>query len=123
MKLALTRADSVILIAALVLLAFLFIRFWGDATQGEQARILVGGKEFSIVSLYKDQRLRIPGALGVSELEIRAGKIRFVDSPCQGKQCIHTGWLALGGEVAACLPNRITVQVIGREPRFDAINF
>jgi hypothetical protein len=123
MKLALTRADSVILIAALALLAFLFIRFWGDATQGEQARILVGGKEFSIVSLYKDQRLRIPGALGVSELEIRAGKIRFVDSPCQGKQCIHTGWLALGGEVAACLPNRITVQVIGREPRFDAINF
>lgn len=123
MKLALTRADSVILIAALALLAFLFIRFWGDATQGEQARILVGGKEFSIVSLYKDQRLHIPGALGVSELEISAGKIRFVDSPCQGKQCIHTGWLALGGEVAACLPNRITVQVIGREPRFDAINF
>lgn len=123
MKLALTRADSVILIAALALLAFLFIRFWGDATQGEQARILVGGKEFSVVSLYKDQRLHIPGALGVSELEISAGKIRFVDSPCQGKQCIHTGWLALGGEVAACLPNRITVQVIGREPRFDAINF
>jgi len=123
MKLALTRADSVILIAALALLAFLFIRFWGDATQGEQARILVGGKEFSVVSLYKDQRLHIPGALGVSELEISAGKIRFVDSPCQGKQCIHTGWLALGGEVAACLPNRITVQVMGREPRFDAINF
>lgn len=123
MKFALTRADSVLLIAALALLAFLFSRFWGDATQGEQARILVGGKEFGIVSLYKDQRLRIPGALGTSELEISAGKIRFVDSPCQGKQCIHTGWLALGGEVAACLPNRITVQVIGREPRFDAINF
>lgn len=123
MKFALTRADSVILIAALALLAFLFIRFWGDATQGEQARILVGGREFSVVSLYKDQRLRIPGTLGISELEISAGKIRFIDSPCQGKQCIHTGWLALGGEVAACLPNRITVQVIGREPRFDAINF
>ncbi|MDP1708510.1 MAG: NusG domain II-containing protein [Gammaproteobacteria bacterium] len=121
--LALNRADSVILIAALALLAFLYLRFWGDATQGEQARILVGGSEFSVVSLYKDQRLHIPGTLGISELEIRAGKIRFVDAPCQGKQCIHTGWLALGGEVAACLPNRITVQVIGREPRFDAINF
>ncbi len=123
MTFALNRADSVILIATLALLAFLYIRFWGDATQGEQARILVGGKEFSVVSLYKDQRLRIPGTLGVSEIEIRAGKIRFIDSPCHGKQCIHTGWLTLGGEVAACLPNRITVQVLGREPRFDAINF
>lgn len=123
MKLALNRADTVLLIAALALLAFLFFRFWGDATQGQQARILVGGKEFSVVSLYQDQRLRIPGTLGVSELEIRAGKIRFIDSPCHGKQCIHAGWLVLGGEVATCLPNRITVQVIGREPRFDAINF
>lgn len=123
MKFALSRADTVVLIAALVLLAFLYIRFWGDATRGEQVRVMVGGAEFRVVSLHKNQHLRIPGTLGVSELEIHAGKIRFVDSPCRGKQCIHTGWLALGGEVAACLPNRITVQVIGREPRFDAINF
>ena len=123
MKFNATRADTVVLIAALVLLSFLYAKFWSDATHGEQARILVGGKEFSVVSLHQDQYLHIPGTLGVSELEIRAGKIRFADSPCHGKQCVHTGWITLGGEVAACLPNRISVQVIGREPRFDAINF
>lgn len=123
MKFTATRADAVVLIAALALLAFLYTKFWGDATRGEQARILVGGKEFSVVSLYQDQHLNIPGTLGVSVLEIHAGRIRFADSPCHGKQCVHTSWIALGGEVAACLPNRISVQVIGREPRFDAINF
>ncbi|MDA1107577.1 MAG: NusG domain II-containing protein [Proteobacteria bacterium] len=123
MKFSATRADAVVLVAALALLAFLYIKFWGDATRGEQARILVGGKEFSVISLHQDQHLNIPGALGVSVLEIHAGRIRFADSPCHGKQCVHTGWITLGGEVAACLPNRISVQVIGREPRFDAINF
>lgn len=123
MKFSATCADAVVLIAALALLAFLYIKFWGDATRGEQARILVGGKEFSVISLHQDQHLNIPGALGVSVLEIHAGRIRFAASPCHGKQCVHTGWIALGGEVAACLPNRISVQVIGREPRFDSINF
>ena len=123
MKVSATRADVVVLMAALILLAFLYTKFWGDATRGEQARILVGGKEFSVVSLHQNQRLNIPGTLGVSTLEIHTGRIRFAASPCHGKQCVHTGWIALGGEVAACLPNRISVQVIGREPRFDAINF
>ncbi|HLA74843.1 MAG TPA: NusG domain II-containing protein [Gammaproteobacteria bacterium] len=118
-----TRADLVILALTLALLPYLYISYWGDAVQGEQARILVAGKEFAVVSLHDEQRLSVPGALGSSVLEIRAGKVRFADSPCHGKQCVHSGWLALGGEFAACLPNRISVQVVGREPRFDTINF
>lgn len=118
-----TRADAIVLVCAVALLPYLYLRYWGEASHGEQARILVGGKEATVVSLYKNQRIKIPGTLGVSLLEIKDGKIRFVDSPCHGKQCVHSGWLALSGEFAACLPNRISVQVIGREPRFDAINF
>lgn len=120
---AVTRADAVILVCAVALLPYLYLRYWGEAGHGEQARILVGGKESAVVSLYKNQRIKIPGTLGVSLLEIKDGRVRFVDSPCHGKQCVHSGWLDLSGEFAACLPNRISVQVIGREPRFDAINF
>lgn len=118
-----TRADGVILLLALALVPYLYIHYWGNGAHGEQARIMVGGKEFARVPLYKAQRLEVPGALGVSVLEIKDGKIRFIASPCRGKQCVHSGWLGLSGEFAACLPNRISVQVVGREPRFDAINF
>ncbi len=118
-----TRADFIVTLGAVALLPFLYVASWGNGARGEQARILVGGKEYARVPLYQAQRLEIPGALGVSVLEIKDGKIRFIASPCRGKQCVHSGWLALSGEFAACLPNRISVHVAGREPRYDAVNF
>ena len=54
---------------------------------------------------------------------MREGRVRFVDSPCPNKQCVHTGWLNQGGEVAVCLPNKVSVQVLADDPRFDAVNF
>ena len=118
-----TRADFIVIALAITLLPYLYHSYWGDGALGDEARILVGGKEFAVVSLHENKRLSIPGALGSSLLEIHDGKIRFVNSPCRNKNCVHSGWLSLGGDFAACLPNRICVQVIGREPRFDAINF
>ncbi|MEW6353387.1 MAG: NusG domain II-containing protein [Pseudomonadota bacterium] len=118
-----TRADLLAIVLAVALLPYLYFTYWGDGARGEQARILVGGKPFAVISLAHDQRLSVPGTLGESTLEIHDGKIRFADSPCRGKQCVHSGWLELSGEFTACLPNRISVQVLGREPRFDSINF
>ncbi|MEO7558260.1 MAG: NusG domain II-containing protein [Gammaproteobacteria bacterium] len=119
-----TGADAVVIALALILLPYLYLTYWGGAaTQGEQARILRGGQQIALVSLHEHRHLSIAGVLGPSLLEIKDGKIRFIDSPCRNKQCVHSGWVSLGGEFAACLPNRISVQVVGREPRFDSINF
>jgi hypothetical protein len=118
-----TGADAIVIILALALLPWLYLTYWGDAAPGEQARILRGGEQVALVSLYEQKRLTISGELGNSELEIKNGKIRFLNSPCRNKQCIHSGWISIGGEFIACLPNRISVQIVGRETRFDSINF
>ena len=70
-----------------------------------------------------EQRVSVHGPLGDSVIEIRDGRVRFVSSPCNGKQCVHSGWLSHSGELAACLPNGIMVSVMGRERRYDSINF
>jgi hypothetical protein len=36
---------------------------------------------------------------------------------------VLTGWLREDGQMAACLPNGVTVQIVGRDNRFDAVNF
>ncbi len=116
-------ADAAVIALALALLPWLYFTYWSDATPGEQARILRGGEQLALVSLHEHKHPSIEGVLGTSLLEIKDGKIRFINSPCRNKQCVHSGWVSLGGEFIACLPNRISVQVIGREPRFDSINF
>ena len=118
-----TKADYVVVFFALVLLPFLFTRYWQAPAQGETAEILVGSDKKIEVSLNKDQVLNVEGPLGTSVIKVHDGKVRFVDSPCRGKQCIYSGRLQHSGDFAACLPNRISVAVLGKKRLYDAINF
>lgn len=118
-----TRADILVLICALMLLPWLYWNFWGNASSGEIVQIRVAAGETLKLPLDQDKRLEIAGVLGTSVIEIKDRQVRFVDSPCQGKQCIMTGWLREDGHLAACIPNGVTVQIVGRDERFDTLNF
>ncbi|OGT22411.1 MAG: hypothetical protein A2V90_03270 [Gammaproteobacteria bacterium RBG_16_57_12] len=117
------RGDILVMIMALSLVAALFATLWGDSRRGEEVRILAGDKQLALVSLSGHREIRVDGPLGTSTLEIDNGRIRFADSPCANKVCVHDGWASRGGEVVACLPNRVSVAILGGEYRFDAINF
>ncbi len=71
----------------------------------------------------RERELIVPGPLGNSVIHIADDRIRFVQSPCPGKQCIHTGWLRRPGSTAACLPNRISVWLSGDDPPMDGVTF
>ncbi len=118
-----TLADKIVVTLAVLLLPFLYIEFWGNSSQGEVVQIRSANSETITLPLDQDKQLKIAGALGISTIEIKDRQVRFIDSPCKGKQCIMTGWLNKDGQLAACLPNGVTVQIIGRDHRFDAVNF
>ena len=118
-----TRADIIVICAAVLVLPVLYSHFWGDGSRGEIARIQVADHEPLIIPLQRSQRYTIEGPLGSSIIEVLDGRIRFTKSPCRNKLCIHSGWLQRDAEFAACLPNLISITVSGRNPRFDSINF
>jgi len=119
-----TRADWLVIIAALSLLPWLYTTFWGsDGGVGDRVHIVVDGKELPAISLKRDQTLTIQGSIGPSILKIADGGVRFVSSPCQGQQCVHSGWHQHNGEFAACLPNRVAMLITGGAARFDTFNY
>jgi hypothetical protein len=118
-----TRADWVLAVLALVLLAILYSVFWHRGAQGEQVEIWAAGQKPMMLPLNRDRLVHVHGALGDSVIEIRNGKARFHSSPCSTKICIHAGWQSRGGETAACLPNRVSIEIIGDRPEYDSINF
>ena len=119
-----TRADFIVLLLALLLLPVSYSYFWSSShVAGSAVQVMKGAKVIEQHSLARDKQIRVPGLLGNSVLEIQNGRIRFIDSPCTGKYCIHTGWIKQVGDFAACLPNQISVHIIGKASRFDAINF
>lgn len=118
-----TFADKLVLAVALLLLPVLYVHYWSDEGPAATVRIAASGQADVELPLSVDRRVTVHGPLGDSLIELKDGHVRFLSSPCRGQQCVHTGWLARAGELAACLPNGITVNVVGRGTRFDSINF
>ena len=118
-----TRADRILLILVICALPFLYARLWFADEQARYIRIQAGDNKPVTAELAPDRVLRVNGPLGDSVIKIKESRARFLESPCAGQQCVHSGWLETAGALAACLPNRVSIQLLGRHPRFDAINF
>lgn len=118
-----TTADKIVLFAATLFVGWTYVHFWEPTNPGAFAKILVGERQAQLIDLNQDRILTARGRIGTSHLEVRGGLIRFVRSPCRNQICVHAGWLKYSGEIAACLPNRIAVQIVGNTPHFDSVNF
>lgn len=66
--------------------------------------------------LDKDNVYAIQGELGITEIEVKDGKFRFISSPCPGKTCIYQGY----SDMIVCLPNKVIAT--SGEGELDAIS-
>lgn len=118
----LTSSDKLIVMLAVLSVFWSYLHYWqGHDEVAEYAFILVDQQAPFKVSLREDRLVHVAGHLGESLLQVSSGQIRFISSPCQGKQCIHAGWLKYGGDFAACLPNHVSIELQGEHAHFDSI--
>ena len=118
-----TKLDKLILAAAIAMLLILYYVFWVGSGTAQQVVVMVAGEKRYVYDLNENRIFDVQGKLGISKLEILNGRVRFLESPCTTKFCIRSGWLTSAGGFTACLPNGVSVQLVGSKPRFDAINF
>lgn len=90
--------------------------------RGHRALVQIDGETELRLNLHRDGTHQVRGPAGESRIEVTDGRVRIVEAPCRRKLCLRRGWLSTAGESATCLPNRLHLQVEGREQRYDAIN-
>lgn len=54
-------------------------------------------------------------------IEIDGKQVRFAQSNCPDQVCVRTGTLTRAGQIAVCLPTRVTVRIFGADTGVDAI--
>lgn len=99
---------AVLLLAALGGLAWL-------ATQSAGARVVVKDGEKVLLTAPLDQPgdYALEGPLGETRLVIDSRGARIASSPCALKVCMGMGPARHSGDLLACLPNRILVEIQG----------
>ena len=115
--------DAVVVALAAMLVGASWAALWGGGGTAQYAELSGPGGAAQRLELAQDATAAVSGRLGESVVEVRDGRVRFVASPCVGRHCIHSGWLSRSGQVAACLPNGVVLEVGGGEREFDAVTF
>lgn len=85
-----------------------------------QGFVFNGGKLLKKLDL--NQNGRLPLLNGKMVIEIQNRQIRVVESDCPRHVCVHTGWIKAPGQVIACVPNQILIEIeSGTAPFLDAV--
>jgi len=116
----LTIPDKALIIFLAVLTIFSYSIASGGKG-GEEIRIETEGQTVATYSLKQDGVHEIKGALGTSRIAVKNGKASFLSSPCKNKVCVHQGEIWRSGQMAACVPNKVVIRVLGWNGDYDAV--
>lgn len=114
--------DVLVILFGLIFVSYLFKSLWHNE-QAAKLQIRLGDKIYATYSLDQKRKIDIQGSLGVTRIVIANGKARFASSPCPNQYCVHQGWLSHKGQAAICLPNQVSLELLGAKKPFDSLNY
>jgi len=114
--------DWLTIAASLLFVLYLFVSLWSNE-RAAKVQIRVGDKVYATYSLDQLRDIHVHGPIGIATIHIAQGKARFSKSPCTNQYCVHQGWLSRAGQAAICLPNQISLELIGDKKPYDSLNY
>jgi hypothetical protein len=116
------RGDWLIFSCAALLAIWLALSIWNGGA-ADKAIIRSGGKIFRELPLSRDIIIEVNGPLGISKIAIHQRQARIISDPSPRQYCVRQGWLKNAGEISICLPNQVSVELIGSQKKYDSLNY
>lgn len=120
-KRKLINKKDIIIISLIFLIAVLYYLFYlrfHAVNENVKAQILINGNLKYTIELDKNKTFSISEKPNIV-FEIQDDKIRFLSSDCPDKICVKSGFLGTSGQMAACLPNAISIRIISEKAHND----
>lgn len=97
------------------------IVFEGPSRGTSRAVVEINGRRAAEIDLRKDGKYSFKGHSGPMVLEVKDGRIAAIESSCEKKICVKTGFISSPHEKIVCIPNRIVVSIEGSN--LDGVSF
>lgn len=114
--------DWLVVGGGMMLVAALFMNLWG-ASGATKLIIRSGGAIVAEGSLSRNQSFAIEGPLGTTLVEVADRRVRVARDPSPRQYCVKQGWLSRAGETVLCLPNQVSVELAGKDKRYDSLSY
>ncbi len=119
----LIKSGDWLIIVIFAILIFTSAKLLWNLPQGKYLEIYKKNEILATYSLNQELKKKIQGPKGVTEVIISNGKVRFASSPCPKKYCIHQGWINKANQIIVCIPNKISISIVGGKKKYDSINY
>ncbi len=114
------RGEAAALLALLLLALAVYFAAERFAPAGEAVLVGLNGETVFSARLDALDGPRVVEVGGV-RIEVSGAGARFLESDCPDRLCVQAGLLTRAGESAVCLPNRVSVRIVGGGEAFDAV--
>lgn len=104
-----TKSKIAYITIAIIAIICIFLIIFKPDSANPVATIWVDGKKYKEINLAKanDEVFEVKTVT----FEIKNHEIRFINSDCPDKICVHTGFIKNPTESAHCLPNKISLTI------------
>ena len=106
------RRDAALVVLVLIAALAGFALMLTQTGQGAQVEIAVNGEVYGIYDLDTDQTTEI-GVKNICRIVNGAAWMEWADCPDQ--LCVHHSKISRNNETVVCLPNRVTLTILGGE--------
>lgn len=116
------KTDIIIVLSILAVSAAVWLLYSNAfADRPAKAEIYYYSKLVKTVELVKgtEKSFSVPEDRNVVFHLDKEGNIRFEQSDCPDKVCVHAGKLHMAGQSAACLPNGLVMKIVPANTRSD----
>ena len=111
-----------VLFSCISILLFTKMGLNWQLSEVSEAAVYHEGGFLRSLTLNKDQNIDLLD--GKIILEVREGRIRVKKSDCPRRICVHVGWIKVPGQIIACVPNKILIEIRSADsPGIDAVAY
>lgn len=115
------KKQDLILILFFLITALVLLLAFNVSNQSGIAVVEENGSEiyrFNLSEQKKTEEINIGGKYNI-RLKLEPGAISFIHSDCPDQICVRTGKISKPGQVAVCLPSKISIKIIGNKKLVD----
>lgn len=115
------KADILLFVVLVLLGLGLSWLSYSAANPGRAAVVTVNGKLYGTYSLDQNQVVQIVQNHHTNKITIKDGAVQMSYSDCHNQICVNDGKIHKTNQSIVCLPNRVTVEIIGGKGDIDAV--
>jgi hypothetical protein len=110
------KGDKFLLLFILIILGIVALQIFIPNTKSKTLIVRSDGKIVKTIPLSTNlsKKITVKSKEGFLTIEIDKGRVKVIQSTCRDKLCIKQGWIEKIGESIVCLPNRISISIIGK---------